>query len=203
VERCQLLRWCLLTPNHIIFPNIILTFHPHLQQISWHYVNGASVGRQCSHTSFPKFHTFLTIFHQHGRNIGIALFFLSLSLHNSSSYKCHFLSGFVLGSSFLHRCACKIQLPTNFLIFLDSHCPLLFINVPSETTSNMLIESLLFWFVLSFIQLQCVIWCVLCWVFFVIFLSQFFFYVFLCCIHLVMLSVANGFFSCHTSISKL
>lgn len=84
----------------------------------------------------------------------------------------------MLGSSFFHCCAYKIQLPTNFLIFLDSHCPLLFINVPRETTSNMLIESLLFWFALSFIQLQRVICCVLCLVFFVIFLSQFFSMVF-------------------------
>jgi hypothetical protein len=130
-------------------------------------------------------------------------FHLVLSLPSSSSYKCHFLSGFVLGSSFLHCCAYKIQLPTNFSIFLDLCCSLLFINVPSETTSNPLVESLLFWFVVCFIQLHCVICCVLCLGLFCNLFFPFFFYVFLCCTHSVTLFVASAFFSFHTSISKL
>ncbi len=121
-KRCQLLRWCLLTPNHIIFPNIILTFHPHLQQISLHYVNAALVGRQCSHTSFPKFHTFLTIFHRHWHNI---------------------LNKFALPFSFCH-CLYIVQVPRSATSLVDLCWVLLFfIIVPAKF--NFLQTSWFFW----------------------------------------------------------
>ncbi len=185
MKRCQLLRWCLLTPNHILFPHIVLTFHPHLQQISSHYVNGALVGHQCSHTSFPKFHTFLTIFPS------------TLAQHPQQI--CH--------------CLYIVQVPTSATSLLDLYWVLHFFIVVA-TKFNFLQTSSFFWIHIafyswkwdnfqhthwvSFVLIRVVFYSIatchlLCSLFesFLYLFVPVFFYVFLCCVHLVMFSIAS------------